>query len=136
VDYAIIGIGVNVNLSIGCYPQLAGTATSLREESGKYISTTDVVRQILVEMDGLYQVVLKGSTIFEEWKGNLVNLGKAVYLETGNGTFEGVAESVSEDGGLLVRGKDNSLSKIVSGDVVLHRYCLDPPSPGKEKGDH
>jgi BirA family biotin operon repressor/biotin-[acetyl-CoA-carboxylase] ligase len=135
VDYAVIGIGVNVNLRIGCSPELIDISTSLSVELGKDISLVNITRWLLVEMDSLYQLVLEGFPVYEEWRDELVNLGSVVCLKTDEGILEGVAESVSKDGGLMVRGMDGCLSKIVSGDIILHRHGCNPPSPGREKGN-
>jgi len=134
LDYAVIGIGVNVSHGAVIFPDLAGVATSLAEELGKTISLIEVVRGILFEMDDLYRLLLKGGSVFKEWRDNLLNLGRRVYLQTDEAVLEGLAESVARDGGLLVRGKDGILSKVVSGDVLFHCYDFNPPSHSARRG--
>lgn len=138
LDYAVMGIGVNVNHGAVIFPDLAGVATSLAEELGKTISLIEVVRKILFEMDGLYRLLLEGGSVFKEWRDNLVNLGRRVYLQTDEAILEGLAESVARDGGLMVRGKDGILLKVVSGDVLFHCYDFNPPSRTIRRGidDH
>ena len=122
VDYAIIGIGINVNLRLADFPDIPPIATSLSNELGRDVSRLDVIRCLLVEIERLYLTLLAGGSVYEEWRDSLVTLGKKVQVEMGTTTFEGVAESVARDGSLLLRRQDGSLTKIVAGDVTLHNY--------------
>ena len=119
VDYAIIGIGVNVNLRLSDFPEILSTATSLSDELGKEVSRLDVIRQLLVEIERLYLALQTGGSVFEEWRDRLVTLGRKVRVKSGKTTYEGIAESVATDGSLLLRHPDGSLTKIASGDVTL-----------------
>ena len=119
VDYAIIGIGVNVNLRLYDFPDILSTATSLSHELGREVSRLDVIRQLLVEIERLYLTLQAGGSIYEEWRDSLVTLGRRVRVKSGKTIYDGIAESVTIDGSLLLRRSDGSLSKIVSGDVTL-----------------
>ncbi len=119
VDYAIIGIGVNVNLKTADFPEIHPTATSLSDELGREIPLLDIIQQVLVEIERLYLVLLAGESIYEEWRDNLVTLGREVQVTSGEAMYTGVAESVARDGSLLLRHRDGSLTKIVAGDATL-----------------
>lgn len=119
VDYAIIGIGVNVNLSLSDFPEINPTATSLSDELGKDVSRLSVIQQLLVEVERLYLALQSGGSIYQEWRDSLVTLGRRVRVKSGETIYEGIAESVARDGSLLLRHSDGSLSKIVAGDVTL-----------------
>ena len=119
VDYAIIGIGVNVNLRLSDFPEILSTATSLSDELGKEVSRLDVIRQLSVEIERLYLTLQTGGSVFEEWRDRLVTLGRRVRVKSGETIYEGIAESVATDGSLLLRHPDGSLTKIASGDVTL-----------------
>lgn len=43
-DYAIIGIGINVNLRLADFPKISQIATSLSHELGRDISRLDIIR--------------------------------------------------------------------------------------------
>jgi len=120
VDYAIIGIGMNVNLALSDFPEITPVATSISDELGKEVSRLGLIQRLLVEMERLYLTLLAGGSIYEEWRDNLVTLGKEVRVESKEAIYEGTAESVARDGSLLLRHSDGSLSKIVAGDVTLH----------------
>ena len=119
VDYAAIGIGLNVNLRLSDFPEILSTATSLSDELGRGVSRLRVTRRLLVEMEGLYLALQAGGSIYEEWRDSLVTLGRKVRVKSGKTVYEGVAESVARDGSLLLRHSDGNLSKIVAGDATL-----------------
>jgi len=119
VDYAIIGIGVNVNLRLSDFPEIQSIATSLSAELGRGVSRLSVIRRLLVEVEGLYLALQAGGSIYEEWRDSLVTLGRRVRVKSGKAVCEGVAESVAKDGSLLLRHSDGSLTKIVAGDATL-----------------
>ena len=53
VDYAIIGIGVNVNLGLNAFPEIQPTATSLSEDLGRDVQRLNVIRRLLVVIESL-----------------------------------------------------------------------------------
>ena len=120
VDYAVIGIGVNVSLSPSDFPEISSPATSLSDELGGEVSLLGLIRRLLVEIERLYLSLLAGGAIYEEWRDGLVTLGKEVRVASGKTICEGIAESVARDGSLLLRRSDGSLSKIVAGDVITY----------------
>jgi len=119
VDYAIIGIGVNVDLELAGFPEIASTATSLSHELGRKVTRLSLIRRLLVEIERLYLTLPAGESIYREWRDNLVTLGQEVRARSGKTTYRGTAESVATDGSLLLRHPDGSLSRIVAGDVTL-----------------
>jgi BirA family biotin operon repressor/biotin-[acetyl-CoA-carboxylase] ligase len=119
VDYAIIGIGLNVNLRLSDFPEILPSATSLSDELGRDVSLLDVIRCLLVDTERLYLALLAGESIYEEWRDSLVTLGRRVRVTWGKTIYEGIAEAVATDGSLLLRHEDGSLTKIVAGDVSL-----------------
>jgi len=118
-DYAIMGIGINVNIKPSAFPEIPSTATSLSHELGRDVSQLDIIRCLLAEIERLYLALPSGDAIYREWRGNLVTLGKKVQVSSEETSYEGIAESVASDGSLLLRQPDGSLTKIVAGDVTL-----------------
>lgn len=121
VGYAIIGIGVNVNLRLSDFPDISSTATSLSDELGREVPRLDVIRPLLVEIERLYLTLQTGGSIYEEWRDSLVTLGRRVRVKLGKTIYQGVAESVSTDGSLLMRHSDGRLTRVTGGDVTLHQ---------------
>lgn len=121
VDYAVIGIGINVNLNLADFPEIAPLATSLSQELGRNVSRREVIRSLLTEAERLYLALPAGDSVFKQWRDRLVTLGKKIQVSSGEATYRGVAESVAHDGSLLLRQPDGNLLKIVAGDVTLRR---------------
>lgn len=122
VNYAIIGIGINVNNTMADSPEIAAIATSLRDEGGKEISRADLIRQLLIDIEKLYLTLPDGSHIYDEWREKLVTLGKRVRVQSGQTVLEGIAESVDADGRLLLRHPDGTVTRVIAGDVSLRDY--------------
>jgi BirA family biotin operon repressor/biotin-[acetyl-CoA-carboxylase] ligase len=119
VDYAIMGIGINLNLKLSEFPEISQNATSLSDELGKEVPPLDIIRHLLIEVERLYLNLQSGASVYEEWRDNLVTLGRQVHVTWGGVVYEGVAESVARDGSLLLRRSDGTLTRIVVGDVTL-----------------
>jgi BirA family transcriptional regulator, biotin operon repressor / biotin---[acetyl-CoA-carboxylase] ligase len=119
--FSIIGIGINVNVHVPDYPEITALATSLSDQTGIIVSRLDVLQQLLIEMEKLYRNLPQSDSIFKQWKNRLVTLGQNVQVSQGETIYHGVAETVTADGGLLLRNADGDLIKIVAGDVNLYR---------------
>jgi BirA family biotin operon repressor/biotin-[acetyl-CoA-carboxylase] ligase len=123
VNYAVIGIGINVNLRLSDFPEIPPIATSLSDELGREISRLNLARRLLIEIERLYLTLTAGESVYQAWRDSLVTLGKKVQVKMGETTYDGIAESVTRDGSLMLRRSDGSLTKIVAGDVTpLGRY--------------
>jgi len=119
VDYAVIGIGINVALNPSEEPSIQFVATSLNAEAGREVPRVDVVRHLLTEMERLYRLLTDGEVIYRAWRERLVTLGKNITVKFGDSTLQGIAESVDKDGALVLRREDGSLMRIVAGDVTV-----------------
>jgi len=117
--HTVIGIGLNVNLHVPDYPDIAPLATSLSDEMGVKVSRLKVLHQILVEMERLYQSLPQGDFLLEQWKKNLVTLGQRIQVNQGDVIYRGTAESVCRDGSLMLRQPDGVLTRILAGDVGM-----------------
>lgn len=122
LQYAVFGIGINTNMTIYNHPELKGIATSLYDEIGKPISRIQLLQQLFIELERLYFDMISGKSLFPEWRSNLVTTGKQVRVQSGDSIFNGIAESVNEDGSLLLRSDNGSLTRITIGDVSLRKY--------------
>lgn len=119
VDYAVIGIGINVNLKTSDFAEIPSAATSLSDETGGDVPRLEVIRRLLVEVEGLYLSLSDGDAVYREWRDSLITLGRKVRVESGEAICEGVAESAATDGSLLLRQPDGSSVRITAGDVTL-----------------
>jgi BirA family biotin operon repressor/biotin-[acetyl-CoA-carboxylase] ligase len=124
VRHVILGIGVDVNQTAAEFPpELRDAATSLKMEAGEDISRAELAVEILRELDVDYGRVCAGkfSEVADEWEAACVTIGKNVIVHVGDRKFTGRAESLDDDGALLVRTEHGHLERIIGGDVILEK---------------
>jgi BirA family biotin operon repressor/biotin-[acetyl-CoA-carboxylase] ligase len=119
VDYTIIGIGINVNIHLADFPEISPIATSISDEIGKEVSMKKLAQQLFIEFEKIYMAARQGILPYEEWRDNMVILGREVTVSSEDVIYSGIAESVAPDGSLLLRLPDGSRSNIVTGDASL-----------------
>ncbi|HXT11371.1 MAG TPA: biotin--[acetyl-CoA-carboxylase] ligase [Candidatus Angelobacter sp.] len=121
VKHVILGIGVDVNLTAAEFPaDLRKIATSLKIESGRTISRADLAVEILRQLDRDYAGVCAGKfeSIADEWAEHCATIGQSVTLQIGDRRIHGRAESLDDDGALLLRTEHGHLEHIIGGDVT------------------
>jgi BirA family transcriptional regulator, biotin operon repressor / biotin---[acetyl-CoA-carboxylase] ligase len=121
VKWVVAGIGLNVNVDFSLDPALCNLATSIKRETGRAQKRLPILRQILEEMDILYKRFLSGETkhIRDEWIDYSIILGKKVTIFSDGLQEAGIAETIDEDGALILLAPDGKRKKIVAGDVSL-----------------
>jgi BirA family biotin operon repressor/biotin-[acetyl-CoA-carboxylase] ligase len=124
VRHIILGIGVDVNQDAAEFPvELRKTATSLKIETGETISRAELAVAILRELDLDYARICGGkfSAVADEWESGCATIGKNVTVHIGDRQIRGRAESLDDDGALLVRTEHGHLERIIGGDVTLEK---------------
>jgi BirA family biotin operon repressor/biotin-[acetyl-CoA-carboxylase] ligase len=124
VKHIILGIGVDVNLTAMEFPpEVRATASSLRIESGKIISRADLATEILRELDIDYAKIRDGdfASLADEWEKHCATIGRNVTVHITGRQLRGRAESLDDDGALLLRTEHGHLERIIGGDVTLEK---------------
>jgi BirA family biotin operon repressor/biotin-[acetyl-CoA-carboxylase] ligase len=124
VRYVVLGIGMDVNLNAADFPpELRRLATSLKIETGKPVSRPELAVAILRELDGDYARVCSGrfAALADEWEEHCTTIGRDVVIRLGERQVRGRAESLGEDGALMVRTVHGHLEQIIGGDVTLEK---------------
>ena len=125
VKYVILGIGVDVNLSAGDFPpELRKLATSLKAELGKAGLAARTRRGHSARVGPRLR-----AHRLRPVRGSRGRVGGAlaprsaseVVIRTGERQIRGRAESLGEDGALLLRTEHGHLERIVGGDVTLEK---------------
>jgi BirA family biotin operon repressor/biotin-[acetyl-CoA-carboxylase] ligase len=121
---AIIGIGINVNADIDVFPpDVRKIATSVKNETGIPYSRTEIIAEILNEIDKWYRI-LKGrgkKLLLSEWQRLMSTLGREVKVTVGKETFTGLAESLDDKGMLILRLPTGEIKRINAGDLTILR---------------
>lgn len=124
IRHVVLGIGVDVNVPAGEFPgELREIATSLREQAGEPLDRPALATAILRELDHAYTRLKAGDfhELGDEWMRRCSTLGKNVSIRVGDRVVAGRAESLDEEGALLVRTEHGRLERMVGGDVTLVR---------------
>ena len=98
-------------------------ATSLKIESGEKISRAELATAILRELDFDYARICAGkfSAVADEWEEHCATIGKNVIVQIGERKIRGRAESLDDDGALLLRTEHGHIERIIGGDVTLEK---------------
>jgi len=122
VKHVILGIGVDVNQGATEFPaELRKLATSLKIEAGIPFSRPELAVEILRELDRDYARVSAGKfeSIAAEWEEHCETIGRSVTIQLGDRRIRGRAESLDDDGALLLRTEHGQLERITGGDVSI-----------------
>lgn len=119
-DYALIGIGLNVNFDPAPWAsQIDRPATSLMIELGERRQREPLLAELLNAFESAYEA-WNTDELHESWRSRLSTLGRDVRIIGPTGDqFDGRAEDVRRDGALLVRDRNGRLVPVVAGEVTL-----------------
>jgi len=76
-------------MKLADYPEISRLPTSLADETGKEISRVVLLQNLFLEMKN-YTCVCEPVNPLEEWRENLVTLGKSIRVRSGDEVFEGL----------------------------------------------
>ncbi|MCE2463252.1 MAG: biotin--[acetyl-CoA-carboxylase] ligase [Dehalococcoidia bacterium] len=141
VQYAIVGIGINVSIAPFASHGLVNAATSLNEAAAREIDLETLLKNLLHEMDSLYlplrphsSPALKqagnGATdstvlqptldrVVNEWRSHLETLGTHVEVRWHDDLYTGLAEDVDKMGNLILRQCDGTRVTLPAGEVTM-----------------
>ena len=122
LEYAVIGLGVNVNGEFGDQAELRDIATSLKELTGHPIDRLAVLRAIVTAWVDRAAWLNDGDRLRDAWASRLINLGRELCVQLGDEIITGRSDRVDADGALLLRTPDGQLHRLLAGDVTLHNW--------------
>ena len=105
INAVIMGIGINANQKQEHFDEeIQHIATSLAIESGKPIVRAELMQQIYLQLEKLYEEYLQNgfSVIKILWESYAVSIGKEITARTMRETITGLAKGITEDGVLLL----------------------------------
>ena len=120
VHSVIIGTGINVNQKIEDFPEdLQKIATSICIETGTVWERAQFIQMILLKFEGLYSLFLSQGfkPIKLLWESYAISLNKKIIARTLNGTVEGKAIGIDDDGVLLIETNNRVIERIYSADI-------------------
>jgi BirA family biotin operon repressor/biotin-[acetyl-CoA-carboxylase] ligase len=123
--FAIVGMGINVNVDPTALGPVMTPATSLLAELGRPVDRVALLAAILQQIENRYSQ-MPGEQIHADWAQRLITLGQQVIVtlypqphDDSQERLEGTAEGVDPDGALLLRDLAGNLRLVTVGDVTL-----------------
>jgi len=116
----VVGLGINVNHE-KMPEEIREIASSLRIESGRAISRTEILLDLLATFDRLYEAfVLKGpKVIIEPWtRSSSFASDRTLEVDDGVRRIRGTTEGLNALGALRIRQANGSIEEVYSGDVI------------------
>jgi len=120
VEFALIGIGLNVNTPARELPKrLIFPATSLCAEMGTPLDRKTILARWLEQMEVEYTQLTTGnrSQLLEHWKSLAHIEGRRAVIQRVNDTIKGTIEDIDPDGALRLRTQNGESVRVLSGDV-------------------
>jgi len=123
LDFAVIGIGMNVDLGGGEFPpEIRGRAASLRAlAGGRAVSREALLGALLVEFGALVDELERGGAarLLAEFRelSNLV--GERLTVRLGGRALTGTVRDFDPTGAMLVERDDGQLERVLAGEATL-----------------
>lgn len=116
----LIGIGINVNNSLGDAPdELQQTATSLLDLTGRPLSLTDVLVEVLKRLEQrLDPANLWNAEAATGWRRRCFLTGKPLQIDNGTRQSTGTCTGIDDDGALLI-DVDDQQEKHLAGVITV-----------------
>jgi BirA family biotin operon repressor/biotin-[acetyl-CoA-carboxylase] ligase len=124
IEYAVIGIGINVNQAQDALPVLPPTApppTSLRLALGRSLDRAALLISLCRTWEELVAPQASAHDIYHEWRNLLLTLGQPVSVTFHTDSerhLHGVAVDVTADGALVVVDEGGHSHLLDAGDVT------------------
>ena len=121
VEYVVVGVGLNVNLSPAQLAQLPAPAASLMAASGQPWDRARLLAAILGQLSELYgQLDPVGPAAWrEEYLARFMLKDRLVEVADGPRLLRGQALGVAANGGLLLRDQEGQVRTVLHGDVSV-----------------
>ena len=121
IDYAVIGVGINVNLKE--FPEeMQDKATSLLLEGGHEYDRNQVIALVMKYFEINYEKFIQTCDfmhLLDDYHRILANLDQPVRVIDGDRSFEGICRGIDEKGELLVEKQDKEVVKVSAGEVSV-----------------
>lgn len=124
LDYAVIGIGVNVNFPKDGFPkELNNIAASINSKNNANSNTKSDIRNILVAkiLENLYDYYFNDVNFYEEYKKRSFLIGKKVYININNKEHIVKVLDIDKTFALVAEFQDGKIDKIVSGSIKKYK---------------
>ena len=125
LDYAVVGIGINVGSVKEIFiPELSCIATSVEDETNIKVSRNKLCAEILNSLE-TYLEDIESRSFLEEYRRRELLTGNIITASSGGSKITGTAVGIDDSANLIVRLSDGSLKTFNSGEANLCRIKKD-----------
>lgn len=119
--YAIIGIGINCCQTESDFPEdIRSIATSLSAVTGNAVDRSRICKAMLDALSSMADTLLSEKrSIMARYRQDCITTGKEVSVVKGDDVRQGFAESVDDDGGLIVLFPEGHREIVNAGEVSV-----------------
>jgi len=120
IDYAVVGLGLNVNTSR--FPdEIEDRATSILIETGQRVRRVTLAKEYLKWHEEYYGVFQRigFEPIRKRWKELTNIMGQQVTVETIDTEYTGEVQDIDDGGALILRDETGGYRRVIFGDVTL-----------------
>lgn len=125
VDFAILGIGVNLNVERESFPdEFRAQATSLRSHLGAEIPRAEFVRRLYTRLEEVLEqhARLGFAALRPRYEALFAMKGQAIRVAEMDGRERcGSAHGIADDGALEIETVEGRIERVIAGDVSLVR---------------
>lgn len=120
VDYAVVGLGMNVNTP-GFPDDIRMRATSVLIETGERFSRPEILREYLTREEAYFRRLRTSGfgPILERWKELADTIGRQIRVEMMDKTYIGCVDNIDPEGILILKDREGVSHRILSGDVTF-----------------
>lgn len=118
LDYAVIGIGINIRTSESLPDELKPVITSIEEETGIIVDRNILCSELLNNLEK-YICNIETREFIDEYKKRLFTFGKLVEVTENNVKKIGTAIGIDENASLIVRFQDGEEMIVNSGEARI-----------------
>jgi len=123
LNFIIVGIGLNINLSIESINEnlatISSSVTSLSIEKNTLLEREEVAVKLIGFLDDYYlRFKYEGiNSIVAEWSNSWGKLNEKISVKVENKIYSGIARKVDNYGFLYIEDDKGNLEKIIAGDI-------------------
>ena len=123
-SYAVIGIGLNVNLLLDESSPIISSYTSILKEKKVEYDRYELLKQLLINLDDYYSYILSGKNIIPKWKDKIINIGKSIRVSFTNKEQDnyviGKAIDIDNEGMIVILDENMKEWHVSSGEVTVN----------------
>ena len=121
LDFAVIGIGVNVRSVKGRFDsELSNIATSIEDETGIKLDRNALCAKLLNKLEK-YLGMVESKSFLDEYRSRELLTGNIITTNVAGEELRGMAMGVDDNANLIVKLPNGQLKKLSSGEANLTR---------------